>query len=221
MGVSCFLPPKGMSTVPAPMVLSKRSDSPRLEHTLRSPASARIPSTKLFGVFASRFAGATILAVVCFSAPLEFKNSREMSTMVLPFHFIRRRGSSVTTATTVASRFSAYASRLNFSAFSAATTTAILSCDSLIASSVPSRPSYFLGTALRSISRPSASSPIATDTPPAPKSLHLFMSSEASGLRKSLWSLRSSGALPFCTSAPQVAREAFVCRNRRHDTLRP
>jgi len=39
-----------------------------------------------------------------------------------------------------------------------------------MASSVPSSPSYFLGTAFKSISSPSASSPIATDTPPAPKS---------------------------------------------------
>ncbi len=49
--------------------------------------------------------------------------------------------------------------------------TAMRSCDSEMASSVPSRPSYFFGTAFRSMSRPSASSPMATDTPPAPKSL--------------------------------------------------
>ena len=35
-GVSCFLPPNGMSTVPAPMVESKRSESPLLEATFRS-----------------------------------------------------------------------------------------------------------------------------------------------------------------------------------------
>ncbi len=40
-----------------------------------------------------------------------------------------------------------------------------------MASSVPSSPSYFLGTLSRSITRPSASSPMATHTPPAPKSL--------------------------------------------------
>ena len=40
-----------------------------------------------------------------------------------------------------------------------------------MASSVPSRPSYFLRTASRSMERPSASSPMATETPPAPKSL--------------------------------------------------
>ena len=37
-GVSWYLPPKGMTTVPAPMVESKRSDRPRLEQTFRSPA---------------------------------------------------------------------------------------------------------------------------------------------------------------------------------------
>ncbi len=87
------------------------------------------------------------------------------------------------------------------------TSTAIRSCDSLMASSVPVSPSYFLGTASSSIMSPSASSPIATDTPPAPKSLQRLMSRAASGLRNSRCSLRSSGALPFCTSAPQLSRE--------------
>lgn len=49
-------------------------------------------------------------------------------------------------------------------------TTAILSCDSDRDNSVPSNPSYFLCTISRSIINPSASSPIATETPPAPKS---------------------------------------------------
>ena len=43
-----------------------------------------------------------------------------------------------------------------------ASATAMRSCDSEMASSVPSRPSYFFGTAFRSMSRPSASSPMAT-----------------------------------------------------------
>ena len=42
---------------------------------------------------------------------------------------------------------------------------------SLMASSVPSRPSYFLVTLFRSMYKPSASSPMATETPPAPKSV--------------------------------------------------
>jgi hypothetical protein len=84
-------------------------------------------------------------------------------------------------------------------ASSADTTTAIRSWDSEMASSVPSRPSYFLGTVLRSTSSPSASSPTATDTPPAPKSLQRFIIPAACGLRNSRWSLRSSGG---CPSAP-------------------
>ena len=68
-----------------------------------------------------------------------------------------------------------------------------------------------MGTALRSIVRPSASSPMATDTPPAPKSLQRLMSSIASLLRKRRWSFLSSGALPFCTSAPQWVSDSSVC----------
>ena len=52
---------------------------------------------------------------------------------------------------------------------------------------------------------------MATATPPAPKSLHRLMSRAASGFRNSRWSLRSSGALPFCTSAPQCASESREC----------
>ena len=33
----------------------------------------------------------------------------------------------------------------------------------------------------------------------------------ASGLRNSLWIFLSSGAFPFCTSAPQVVSDALVC----------
>mgnify|MGYP002576873315 FL=1 len=45
-----------------------------------------------------------------------------------------------------------------------------------MASSVPSRPSYFLGTLSSETLSPAASSPIATETPPAPKSLHFLIS---------------------------------------------
>ena len=144
---------------------------------------------------------------MCFSAPLELRNSRLISTMILSFHFMTRRGFSVTTATGVASRFSLFAMARKASTFSFSTTTAILSCDSLIASSVPSRPSYFFGTALRLIDKPSASSPIATETPPAPKSLQRLIIWQASLFLKSLWSFLSSGAFPFWTSAPQVSTE--------------
>ena len=130
--------------------------------------------------------------------------------MVLPFQRIFSRGSAVTRASTVASRFSWAARAMKASASLASTTTAIRSWDSLMASSVPSRPSYFLGTAFRSMSSPSASSPTATDTPPAPKSLQRLIMRQASPLRNRRWSFRSSGALPFCTSAPQLSRELTV-----------
>ncbi len=118
---------------------------------------------------------------VCFSAPFEFRKLRLMSTIVAPFQLIFRRGLDVTSATTVASRFSLKACSMRVSLCSGDITTAIRSWDSDIASSVPSSPSYFLGTISRSIVRPSASSPIATDTPPAPKSLQRLMSLETSG----------------------------------------
>ena len=47
IGVSCFFPPKGISTVPAPMVESKRSLRPRLEQQLRSDAVSRRSAPKL------------------------------------------------------------------------------------------------------------------------------------------------------------------------------
>ena len=122
-----------------------------------------------------------------------------------------RRGSAVIVATAVACKFSAPASAIKRETSSRDTTTAMRSCDSLMASSVPSSPSYFTGTRSRSTATPSASSPMATETPPAPKSLQRLMSSAASGLRNNLCSFRSSGALPFCTSAPQEERESDEC----------
>ncbi len=148
---------------------------------------------------------------ICFSAPLESRNSRDRSTMVCPRHRSTSRGASVTTATRVASRFSWAASARKAASSADATTTAMRSCDSEMASSVPSSPSYFFGTRSRFTHRPSASSPMATDTPPAPKSLQRLMRREACGFRKRRCSLRSSGALPFCTSAPQVSSDESVC----------
>ncbi len=132
-------------------------------------------------------------------------------TIFLPLHSSTSLGSLVTTATSTASRFSSAAYFKNSCTSLGSTTTAILSCDSEMASSVPSRPAYFLGTLSRSTTRPSANSPIATDTPPAPKSLHFLISLETSALRNNLWILRSVGALPFWTSAPQVSIELSVC----------
>ena len=215
IGVIWLMPPKGMSTVPAPIVESKRCDSPCFEQVLRSEATLRMPAAKVlplvYRLVAFQSRGDSGAMSICLSAPFELRNSLEMSTIFLPFHHITRRGSSVTVATFTHWRFSPFAMSLNSFSFSAAMTQAILSCDSLIASSVPSRPSYFLGTASRSISRPSASSPIATLTPPAPKSLHLLIMRVATPSRNSLCILRSSGALPFWTSAPHVSTECTSC----------
>ena len=45
-GVSWRVPPKGMSTVAAPMVESKRSERPLLEQTLRSLTRVRMAVSK-------------------------------------------------------------------------------------------------------------------------------------------------------------------------------
>ena len=130
--------------------------------------------------------------------------------MVSPRQFMVRRGSSVTVATHVASRFSSRDAWIKASTSLGASTTAIRSWDSEIASSVPSSPSYFFVTLSRSTVNPSASSPIATHTPPAPKSLQRLMRRDTSPLRNRRWILRSVGGLPFCTSAPQVSMDCSV-----------
>ncbi len=122
-----------------------------------------------------------------------------------------RRGLAVTSATTAASRFSSCARAIKCCASSAATTTAIRSCDSDIASSVPPSPSYFFNTASSLMSSPSANSPTATLMPPAPKSLHRFINCVTLFFLNSLCSLRSVGGLPFCTSAPQVSMDSVSC----------
>ena len=80
-----------------------------------------------------------------------------------------------------------------------------------MASSVPSQALVLLGDLVEvdgQNPRPARRWP--RRPPPAPKSLQRLIRREASGLRKRRWSFRSSGALPFCTSAPQVSREAVV-----------
>ena len=129
----------------------------------------------------------------------------------MPLHSRTSLGSSVTTATSVASKFSSFAYARNCSTSCGATTTAIRSWDSEIAISVPSSPAYFFGTLSNSIRSPSANSPIATDTPPAPKSLHFLMMWLTSSLRNNLCNLRSVGALPFCTSAPHTEVDSVLC----------
>ena len=152
MGVAWVLPPKGISTVPAPMVASNRSARPLRLHTFNSLIKlANCSSKPSPGRAGADTLASPTRAVACFFAPLLFKNSRLISQMVRPFQRITRRGFSATTATGVASRFSSFARAMNSSTSLLATTTAMRSWLSLMASSVPSRPSYFLGTAFRSI----------------------------------------------------------------------
>ncbi len=204
VGVFWYLPPKGITTLPAPMVESNRSQRPCREQRFRSPARVRRVSWKLVTGMDLGARGASTAAEARLAAPLVLRKARERSATVRPFQRMTMRPVSVTTATTVASRFSWWARAMKRSASPGATTTAMRSWDSEMASSVASRPSYFLVTLFRSMSRESASSPTATDTPPAPKSLHRLMRRTASPQRNSRWSLRSSGALPFWTSAEQV-----------------
>ena len=146
-----------------------------------------------------------------FAAPLLSRKSRFRRTMVSPCQCMVSVASAVTVATWLAVRFSAAASACIAAWSSAAMTTAMRSCDSLMASSVPERPWYLTGTASRLMSRPSASSPIATATPPAPKSLQRLMRRENSGFLNRRCSLRSSGGLPFCTSAADSCSEPPCC----------
>ena len=215
-GVSWYLPPRGISTVADPIVLSNLSIRPFLLQQLRSVSSCSLvfvstrtsasSPTDSFTAFGS---AAKAFANCC--APLVFRKSLLRSRMHFSLQYILTLFVSVTSATVVASRFSSAAYFMNSCSLSASTTTAILSCDSEIASSVPSRPSYFFGTRSRLISRPSASSPIATDTPPAPKSLQRFISVATSFLLKSLCMFRSTGGLPFWTSAPHCSIDSSVC----------
>ena len=197
---------------------SKRLTKPLCEQTLRSLTNdVKLSFTLSFACTVADapkilLSSALVTFIcVCFSAPFEFKNSLERLTVVLPFQCILSLFSSVTLATTVDSRFSFRASCINLSASFALTTTAILSWDSEIASSVPSRPSYFFGTFERSMSSPSASSPMATEIPPAPKSLQRRISVVASFDLNSLCNFLSSGGLPFCTSAPHFTSDSAVC----------
>ena len=52
---------------------------------------------------------------------------------------------------------------------------------------------------------------MATDTPPAPKSLQRLIILLTSGFLNNLCNFLSVGALPFCTSAPQVRIESSLC----------
>ena len=136
-------------------------------------------------------------------APLEARNSRERSTIVSPFQVITMRGSSVTVG-----------DHRGLEVLLAGVARGTRPrprrprprpCAPGIRR-WPARcrpgPRTSWARVLRSMYRPSASSPTATDTPPAPKSLQRLIRRQASPRRNRRCSLRSTGALPFCTSAP-------------------
>ncbi len=207
----CF-PPRGISTVVRPTCESKFSISPFCEATL-SWESSFLNCSIVRGVIAWVSAQLLLTALACidFSVPAVSKNSRSRSTIISPRQKICILPLSVTSATSTASRFSCAACAINESTSLASTTTAIRSCDSEMASSVPLSPEYLVGSLSRLIFKLSAISPIATDTPPAPKSLHFLMSLVTSGLRKRRCIFRSSTASPFCTSALSVVMADLSC----------
>ena len=96
-GVRWVLPPKGISTLPAPMVESNRSTSPRREAHLRLPAISRRVLNRGLPIGVRSFF--PTIRPACFTAPLEFKNSRLRSTTVSPRQRMTMRGLSVTVAT--------------------------------------------------------------------------------------------------------------------------
>ena len=87
-GVRWYLPPKGITTVPAPIVLSNFSTSPRSEQIL-SEVMTFLTASILSDVSTVSMKPSSRPAVftlsisisVCFSAPFEFRNSRERSIM--------------------------------------------------------------------------------------------------------------------------------------------
>ena len=95
-GVAWFLPPKGISTEPAPMVASNRSTRPLWEAKRSSWAMPR-----RFGcseTCPARSQEATSTSA-CFTAPLVFRNARDRLAISRPFQVMTIRASSVTTAT--------------------------------------------------------------------------------------------------------------------------
>ena len=90
-------------------------------------------------------------------------------------------------------------------------TIAILSCDSEMANSVPSNHEYLVGTLSKSISSHLVNSQIATETPPAQKSLHFLTNLVNLGSRNNLDNFLSSTGLPFCTSAHRLATDVESC----------
>ena len=213
-GVNWYFPPNGINTVVAPIVESKVSTSPLCEATFKSFklfTNLLLKSFPSISLFKLNFGVFSIVILIFEAAPFVFKKSLEISTIAFPLYFITSLFESLISATWYASKFSSFANSINLSKFCFSITTAILSCDSEIASSVPFNPIYFTLTLFKSISSPSASSPIATETPPAPKSLHFLINFVTFLFLKSLWIFLSTIAFPFCTSALDFSEDSVVC----------
>ncbi len=214
VGVLLVTPPNGVSTLDEPIVESNISTMPFCEHTFKSDSIFIAVCLNVPYVLPLKKSSSAILFTMTFCsrfAPAESRNSRDKSTINLSSCIICNLLLSVTVATTVASKFSCLQYCINSSTSLGLTIAAIRSCDSAMAISVPVSPLYFFGTAFRLTESPSASSPIATPTPPAPKSLHFLINIDTAGFLNNRCILCSSGALPFCTSAPQSSMESTSC----------
>ena len=92
------------------MVESKRSERPLLDATLRSVTRLWSFSARVVPAQSRSYSlGMATWTSWSLGAPLEARNSRLTSTIVFPFQSMVRRGSAVTVATGVASRFSSRA----------------------------------------------------------------------------------------------------------------
>ena len=127
-GVFWNFPPKGINTVCAPTVESKRSESPRFEHTFKSERTSSILVLKsLCESLCVSFAGSFTIMFMCLSAPLLLMNSRDRFTISFPRHVMRIRPESFTRAITAAFTSSESANDFTRSTFSELTTIAMRS----------------------------------------------------------------------------------------------
>ena len=111
-GVFWYLPPKGIRTVPAPTVESKRSASPCWDALFRSPmASNHIARISLISGRTKKpsSSGLAIYTSFLWDAPFVLRKAREISTILSPRQVMTSRPLSFTSAMTVASRFSSAA----------------------------------------------------------------------------------------------------------------
>ncbi len=162
-------------------------------------------------------------ASTCLEQPLVLRKSRETSTILTPFQVMHRRFLSVTVATTTASIFSLAAAAIKAStSFADNDSHAFLRFANRQLRAV--QPLVFFRHGIpRLISSPSASSPMATLTPPAPKSLRRRIRRVTSAVAEQPLHLRAPPA--DCPSAPphaglQRLGVVFLRRARSHRRCR-